>query len=62
MKEVVNLNWLDNMGFEADVKGMFIITGSHQAQLHSAVSQSLAGRTAILKLLPLLNCNLYHFE
>ncbi len=38
---------------EADVKGMFILTGSHQAELHSAVSQSLAGRTALLRLLPL---------
>ena len=33
--------------------GMFLLTGSHQAQLHSAVAQSLAGRTAILRLLPL---------
>lgn len=38
---------------ETDKKGMFIITGSHQAALHSAVSQSLAGRTSILRLLPL---------
>lgn len=38
---------------EVDHKGMFIITGSHQAKLHSAISQSLAGRTAILKLFPL---------
>jgi predicted AAA+ superfamily ATPase len=30
----------------------FILTGSHQPQLHQAVSQSLAGRTAILTLLP----------
>lgn len=34
-------------------KGMFILTGSHQVELHSAVSQSLAGRTSILRLLPL---------
>lgn len=34
-------------------KGMFILTGSHQAELHSAVSQSLAGRTSLLRLLPL---------
>ncbi len=34
-------------------KGMFILTGSHQASLHSAVSQSLAGRTSLLRLLPL---------
>jgi uncharacterized protein len=32
---------------------MFILTGSHQLELHAAISQSLAGRTAILKLLPL---------
>ncbi len=38
---------------EKDIKGMYILTGSHQAALHSAVSQSLAGRTSILKLLPL---------
>lgn len=38
---------------ETDQKGMFILTGSHQAQLHSAVSQSLAGRTTLLRLLPL---------
>jgi predicted AAA+ superfamily ATPase len=38
---------------ELDQKGMFILTGSHQAELHSAVSQSLAGRTSILRLLPL---------
>lgn len=33
-------------------KGQFIFTGSHQFNLHAAVSQSLAGRTALLKLLP----------
>ena len=38
---------------EVDQKGMFILTGSHQAALHSAVSQSLAGRTSLLRLLPL---------
>jgi hypothetical protein len=32
--------------------GMFILTGSHQPDLHQAVSQSLAGRTAVLTLLP----------
>jgi predicted AAA+ superfamily ATPase len=32
--------------------GMFILTGSHQPGVHQAVSQSLAGRTAILNLLP----------
>lgn len=33
--------------------GLFILTGSHQLELHQAISQSLAGRTAILTLLPL---------
>lgn len=33
--------------------GLFILTGSHQAELHAAVAQSLAGRVGLLKLLPL---------
>lgn len=33
--------------------GKFILTGSHQLALHEAISQSLAGRTAILNLLPM---------
>jgi hypothetical protein len=32
--------------------GMFILTGSHQPEINQAVSQTLAGRTAILTLLP----------
>jgi predicted AAA+ superfamily ATPase len=38
---------------ERGAAGEFILTGSHQYQLMESVSQSLAGRTAILKLLPL---------
>jgi predicted AAA+ superfamily ATPase len=37
----------------AEVNGMFILTGSHQTDLRGAVAQSLAGRTAILHLLPM---------
>ena len=33
--------------------GLFVLTGSHQFSLREAVNQSLAGRTAILRLLPL---------
>jgi predicted AAA+ superfamily ATPase len=33
-------------------KGLFILTGSQQLEVSGAVSQSLAGRTALLKLLP----------
>lgn len=36
-----------------DTPAQFILSGSHQLDLMGAVSQSLAGRTAILKLLPL---------
>lgn len=32
--------------------GRFVLTGSHQLELRGAVSQSLAGRTALLNLLP----------
>ena len=35
------------------IPGSFILTGSHQLQLSQAISQSLAGRTALLELLPL---------
>jgi uncharacterized protein len=38
---------------EQKSKGRFVLTGSHQTELASAVSQSLAGRTAMLELLPL---------
>jgi predicted AAA+ superfamily ATPase len=38
---------------ERDEKGLFILTGSHQASLHFAITQSLAGRASILRLLPL---------
>ncbi len=34
-------------------KGQFILTGSHQLSLREGVTQSLAGRTALLNLLPL---------
>lgn len=35
------------------LRGQYILTGSHQTRLHEAVTQSLAGRTALLRLLPL---------
>ncbi len=35
-----------------ELKGAYILTGSHQFMLMESVTQSLAGRTAILKLLP----------
>ena len=47
------LSYLQEIVDEADINGLFILTGSHQLELHASITQSLAGRTAILKLLPL---------
>ncbi|MDX8404951.1 MAG: ATP-binding protein [Mariprofundus sp.] len=38
---------------ENGINGEFVLTGSHQLELKEAIGQSLAGRTAILHLLPL---------
>ncbi|MDB2593022.1 AAA family ATPase, partial [Gammaproteobacteria bacterium] len=38
---------------EKKKNGLFVLTGSHQLALHEAIAQSLAGRTAVLQLLPL---------
>jgi len=42
--------------------GEFILTGSHQPALHAAISQSLAGRTAVLTLLPFSLPELRHYK
>lgn len=47
------LSWIQVRVDEEKQQGAFILTGSHQLRLHEAVSQSLAGRTALLRLLPL---------
>lgn len=47
------LSYLQVVVDERNVEGLFILTGSHQPALHAAISQSLAGRTAMLSLLPL---------
>jgi len=46
------LSYLQGMIDENPQPGRFILTGSHQPMVHQAVSQSLAGRTAILELMP----------
>lgn len=38
---------------ETGDNGQFVLTGSHQLELRAAISQSLAGRTALLTLYPL---------
>lgn len=47
------LSYIQLIVDQTDQKGMFILTGSHQLELHQAITQSLAGRTALLSLLPL---------
>lgn len=47
------LSYIQTIVDRSQLKGMFILTGSHQLQLHDAISQSLAGRIALLTLLPL---------
>lgn len=47
------LSYIQIIVDEQNIPGMFILTGSHQLALHEAITQSLAGRTAILNLLPL---------
>lgn len=47
------LSYIQPLVDQKGQKGMFILTGSHQIELHEAVSQSLAGRTALLTLLPM---------
>ncbi len=47
------LSYIQGIVDNSNRKGLFILTGSHQLELHESISQSLAGRTAILKLLPL---------
>jgi uncharacterized protein len=47
------LSYIQPLVDKKDQKGMFILTGSHQLELQEAVAQSLAGRTALLTLLPM---------
>lgn len=47
------LSYIQVIVDEIKKPGQYILTGSHQLALHEAVSQSLAGRTAILNLLPM---------
>ena len=47
------LSYIQAIVDEHDKVGMFILTGSHQLALQQEITQSLAGRTAMLELLPL---------
>lgn len=47
------LSYIQVIVDEEEKKGLFILTGSHQLELLQAITQSLAGRTALLTLLPM---------
>ena len=47
------LSYLQEIVDQQGQNGQFVLTGSHQLQLREAITQSLAGRTGILHLLPL---------
>ncbi len=46
------VSYLQPMVDEDQREGLFILTGSQQLEVSNAINQSLAGRTALLKLLP----------
>ncbi|MBI3391789.1 MAG: ATP-binding protein [Nitrospirae bacterium] len=56
------LSYVQGMVDKTRKRGRFILTGSHQPQLHEAVSQSLAGRTAMLTLWPFSLHELLRYE
>ncbi|MCB1118513.1 MAG: ATP-binding protein [Chlamydiia bacterium] len=47
------LSYIQVIVDERKEKGLFILTGSHQIELHEAISQSLAGRVGLLNLYPM---------
>ena len=47
------LSYIQALADETEERGQYILTGSHQTELAEALSQSLVGRTALLRLLPL---------
>ncbi len=55
------LSYIQGMVDKGRGRGRFILTGSHQPQLHEAISQSLAGRTAMLTLWPFTLKELRHY-
>jgi len=56
------LSYLQGMIDKSGKRGRFILTGSHQPQLHEAISQSLVGRTAMLTLWPFSLHELRRYE
>lgn len=53
------LSYIQGIVDKRKKEGMFILTGSQQFELMDSVTQSLAGRTALVKLLPLSYAEVY---
>ncbi|OGO90270.1 MAG: AAA family ATPase [Coxiella sp. RIFCSPHIGHO2_12_FULL_42_15] len=53
------LSYIQGIVDEVQLPGQFILTGSQQFEVTHTINQSLAGRTAILRLLPLAYSELY---
>lgn len=56
------LSYLQGIVDKSPKRGRFILTGSHQPELHEAIGQSLAGRTAVLTLWPFSLHELRHYR
>jgi len=56
------LSYIQGIVDKTSQSGQFILTGSHQPRLHEAISQSLAGRTAMLTLWPFSMSELRHYK
>lgn len=56
------LSYIQVIVDETHRNGQFILTGSQQLDLHAAVSQSLAGRTALVSMLPLTIAELQNYN
>lgn len=56
------LSYIQGIVDDNNIPGMFIVTGSHQPELHQTISQTLAGRTAVLTLLTFSLTELHHYQ
>ncbi len=56
------LSYIQGIVDSSGMRGLFVLTGSHQPRLHEAVSQSLVGRTAILTLMGFSLEELSHYR
>lgn len=56
------LSYIQGIVDNHNIPGEFILTGSQQFQLMKSVSQSLAGRTALVKLLPFSLAETAHYK